>query len=204
MRIIAGKYKNREILAPAGKATRPVLSRVRKAIFDTAAPVVAGGRILDLFAGSGGFVIEALSRGAAGAVAIDLDGAAVKAIRGNLARVKVGEPVEVYKNDAFDAIGKLAQKRARFDLISVAPPYWKSLQGRALAALDAADLLAEDGLLFVQRDAKEDVALERPLARLARVKEKVYGNTIVEWYAGVSEGTRILEEDGDETETGTD
>lgn len=183
MRIIAGKYKNREIFAPQGKATRPVLSRVRKAIFDAAQNVVEGGRVLDLFAGSGGFVIEALSRGAAGAVAIDLDGAAVKSIRSNLAHCKVDEPVEVYKNDAFDAIGKLAARRAQFALISVAPPYWKGLQAQALLAIDAADLLAPGGLLFVQRDTHETLELERPLARLVRGREKVYGNTIVDWYA---------------------
>ncbi|HVY60839.1 MAG TPA: 16S rRNA (guanine(966)-N(2))-methyltransferase RsmD [Planctomycetota bacterium] len=195
MRIIAGKYKNRDIAAPPGKATRPVLSRVRKAIFDTAAPVVEGGRILDLFAGSGGFVIEALSRGAAAAVAIDLDAGAVKAIRGNLAKCGVREPVEVYKNDAFDAIGKLAARGQRFELISVAPPYWKGLQARALLALDAADLLAPGGLLFVQRDAKEDVTLEQPLTRLALAKQKVYGNTIVDWYGGpVSEVPDTVEE----------
>jgi 16S rRNA (guanine966-N2)-methyltransferase len=194
MRIIAGKYKNREISAPPGRTTRPVLSRVRKAIFDTAAPVVEGGRILDLFAGSGGFVIEALSRGAEAAVAIDLDAGAVKAIRANLAHCGVREPVEIYKNDAFDAIGKLAARAAKFELISVAPPYWKGLQARALAALDAADLLAPGGLLFVQRDAKEDVNLEAPLARLVLSKQKVYGNTIVDWYgAPVSEPPSTLE-----------
>lgn len=182
MRIISGKYKNREIAAPHGDATRPVLSRVRKAIFDTAGDLVPGARILDLFAGSGGFVIEALSRGAARAVAIDLDGNAVKAIRSNLAKCKVEEPVDIFKNDAFDAIGKLAARGAKFDLIAVAPPYWKSLQARALLALDGAGILAEGGLLFVQRDDHERIELERPLERLGLVQEKTYGNTIVEWY----------------------
>lgn len=183
MRIIAGKYKNREIFAPSGKTTRPVLSRVRKAIFDTAVEVIEGGRILDLFAGSGGFVIEALSRGAASAVAVDLDGSAVRAIRSNLAHCAVAEPVEVYKNDAFDAIEKLAARAARFELIAVAPPYWKGLQARALAAIDRTELLDSEGLLFVQRDAHEELVLERSLERLTLVKTKGYGNTIVEWFA---------------------
>jgi 16S rRNA (guanine(966)-N(2))-methyltransferase RsmD len=189
MRVISGKYKGREISAPPGKTTRPVLSRVRKAIFDTAAEALLGARVLDLFAGSGGFVIEALSRGAASAVAIDLDAAAVKAIRANLKHCGVAEPVELYKNDALDAIGKLAARGARFELIAVAPPYWKGLQGRALAAIDEAGLLAPGGLLFVQRDAKEDVALAGPLARLTRVKQKDYGNTIVDWYTPLTGST---------------
>jgi 16S rRNA (guanine966-N2)-methyltransferase len=181
MRITAGKYKGREIVAPEGKGTRPVLSRVRQAIFNTIGPAVEGGRVLDLFAGSGGFLIEALSRGAASAVAVDLDAGAVKAIRANLARCKVAEPVEVYKNDAFDAVAKLAARGARFELIALAPPYWKGLQAKALAAVDAADLLAPEGLLFVQRDEKEEESPEA-LTRLARTKVKDYGNTVVEWY----------------------
>ena len=185
MRIIAGKYKNREISAPTGRGdntTRPVLTRVRKAIFDTAGDVVVDARVLDLFAGSGGFVIEALSRGAASAVAIDLDGGAVKTIRANLKHCCVDEPVEVFKNDAFDAIQKLAARGQKFGLIAVAPPYWKGLQARALVEIDAADLLAPQGLLFVQRDDHEKVELERPLERLAVVQEKDYGNTVITWY----------------------
>ncbi len=181
MRIASGKYKGREIQAPPGKATRPVLSRVRQAIFNTAGAAVEGARVFDPFAGSGAFVIEALSRGAASAVAVDLDAAAVRAIRANLARCRVTEPVEIYRNDAFDAVAKLAARGARFELIAIAPPYWKGLQERALAAIDEADLLAPGGLLFVQRDEKEPPC-PPALARLVRVKVKEYGNTVVEWY----------------------
>jgi 16S rRNA (guanine(966)-N(2))-methyltransferase RsmD len=187
MRITAGKYRGREIRAPEGKATRPVLSRVRQAIFNTIGAAVEGGRVLDLFAGSGGFVIEALSRGAAGAVAVDLDAAAVKAVRANLLHCKVEEPVEIYKNDAFDAIAKLGARGARFALVAIAPPYWKGLQARALAAVEAADLLAPEGLLFVQRDEKEEPGAAR-VGRLARSKVKEYGNTVVEWYERAPEG----------------
>lgn len=181
MRITAGKYKNREIVAPEGKATRPVLSRVRQAIFNTIGGAVEGARVLDPFAGSGGFVIEALSRGARAAVAVDLDAAAVKAIRANVGRCRVEEPVEIYRNDAFDAIAKLAARAARFELIAIAPPYWKGLQARALEAVAAAGLLAPGGLLFVQRDVKEPASPERA-GDLVRTKSKDYGNTIVEWY----------------------
>src|SRR5205085_10935961 len=78
---------------------------------------------------------------------------------------------------------KLAARAAKFELIAVAPPYWKDLQARALLALDGAGILAEGGRLFVQRDDHERVALERPLENLVLVQEKAYGNTIVEWYA---------------------
>jgi 16S rRNA (guanine(966)-N(2))-methyltransferase RsmD len=181
MRITSGKYKGREIHAPPGKTTRPALSRVRQAIFNTIGGAIEGARVLDLFAGSGGFVIEALSRGAASAVAIDLDRAAVRAIRENLARCRVVEPVEVYKNDAFDAIEKLAARGARFDVVAIAPPYWKGLQARALEAIERASLLARGGLLFVQRDEKEPASPEETGA-LVRGRVKEYGNTIVEWY----------------------
>ncbi len=201
MRIIAGTYKNREIQAPQGKQTRPVLTRVRKAIFSTAEHIISSGaRVLDLFAGSGGFVIEAVSRGARSAVAIDLDSWAIKAIRANLARCHVKEPVKIYRNDAFDAIAKLGAKRSQFELVIVAPPYWKGLQAQALAAADAGDLLAPGGLLFVQRDAHEDLVLERPLVKLAFWKRKVYGNTVIEWFCRADEVASVPADASEETD----
>jgi 16S rRNA (guanine966-N2)-methyltransferase len=154
---------------------------VRQAIFNTIGAAADGARVLDPFAGSGGFVIEALSRGAASAVAIDLDAEAVRAIRANLKHCGVSEPVEVYRNDALDALEKLAERKLEFDIIAIAPPYWKELQAKALERVGALALLAPGGTLFSQRDVKEPEGPPRAgNLVLARVKE--YGNTIVEWY----------------------
>ncbi len=184
MRITAGKWKGREIVAPRGYATRPVLSRVRQAIFNAldARGLVEGARVLDLFSGSGGFALEAISRGARSAVLVDLDAAAVRAVRENLARLGVEEEVLVYKNEALDAARKLGARGERFEVVAIAPPYWKGLQARALEAVDQEGLVAAGGVAFVQRDGKERV--EAPaLTRLALVETKTYGNTVIEYFA---------------------
>ncbi len=181
MKITGGKYQGALIEAPRGRTTRPALSRVRRALFDTLRPWINGGRVLDLFAGSGAFVLEALSRGAGSATAIDLDRPAVRAIRGNAKKAGVKEPLEVFCNDALVAIPMLDERGLQFDVVLVAPPYWKQLQPRAMAALDQTNLVGEGGLLVVQRDRGE--RYEAPsLERLVLDREKRYGNTVIEFY----------------------
>jgi 16S rRNA (guanine(966)-N(2))-methyltransferase RsmD len=183
MRITTGKYRGREILAPQGKTTRPVLTRVRQAIFNTIAPYLEDATVLDPFCGSGGFAIEALSRGARAAVCVDLSAEAVAAVRANLERLRVTEEVEVYRNDAQKAIAKLASLGRRFEVIVVAPPYFKGLEAPVLGAVDETSLLAPDGILFVQRDRKDRKA-DPPegLARLRLESTRDYGNTLVDYY----------------------
>jgi 16S rRNA (guanine(966)-N(2))-methyltransferase RsmD len=189
MKITGGKYRGALIEAPRGRTTRPALSRVRRALFDTLRPWIEGGRVLDLFAGSGAFVLEALSRGAQSAIAIDLDRAAVRAIRGNAKTAGVKEPLEVFCNDALAAIPVLARRRLQFEVVLVAPPYWKDLQSRALAALDATALVDPGGVVVVQRDRAEAYAAP-VLERLVCEREKRYGNTVIELYRPRSvEGT---------------
>lgn len=183
MRITGGKYRGREIAAPAGKGTRPVLTRVRQAIFNTLAPHLSDAAVLDPFCGTGGFAIEALSRGARTAVCVDLSAEAVATIRDNLRRLEVEEEVLVYRNDAFAAVRKLAALGRRFGVIAVAPPYWKGLEPKMLALVDEVDLLEEGGILFVQRDTKDRLAAERPpLVRLVHRKTREYGNTVIDYY----------------------
>ena len=84
MRVIAGTYGGRDLVAPRGRATRPTSDRVREALFSILGETVPGARVLDLFAGSGALAIEALSRGAAEATLVDDAPAAIGAIRRNL------------------------------------------------------------------------------------------------------------------------
>src|SRR6185295_2605514 len=88
MRIIGGTHKGTKIFAPAGTATRPTGDRVREAAFNLIGPV-DGARVLDVFAGSGGMGLEALSRGAAAAVFVESDRAACRAIERNVEKLGV-------------------------------------------------------------------------------------------------------------------
>ena len=90
MRVVAGRLGGRRLRAPRGRDTRPTSDRVREALFAMLGPI-DGVRVLDLFAGSGALAIEALSRGAAGAVIVERDGRAVEVIRANLEALGLGE-----------------------------------------------------------------------------------------------------------------
>src|SRR5882762_4711784 len=85
MRVVAGELRGRRLSSPPGRETRPTSERARAGLFDWLGARVAGARVLDLFAGSGALGIEALSRGASESVFVESNGAAVRAVRENLA-----------------------------------------------------------------------------------------------------------------------
>lgn len=146
MRIIAGKYRTRTLHAPRGLDTRPVLGKVREALFNVLGGV-EGLSILDLFAGTGAVGIEALSRGAVSLVAIEQAGAACAAIEKNL--TMLGEKAEVIRGDVFSALNRLKASGRSFDLVFADPPYKKGASQRVVAAVLSSDLLACPGLMAV-------------------------------------------------------
>jgi 16S rRNA (guanine966-N2)-methyltransferase len=109
MRIVAGAWRGRTLVAPSGQGTRPTADRVRQALFDMLMHAGWGGRsaiegaaVLDVFAGTGALGLEALSRGAANACFIESDPAALKALRANVAACKAVDRVRVVASDALD------------------------------------------------------------------------------------------------------
>ena len=157
MRIIAGQWRGRPLVAPPGEATRPTSERAREALFSMLVSRVgdfAGLRVADLFAGTGALGLEALSRGAAHATFVESDRAAVTALKANIAKCGADAATTVLAQPV-QAIGRAP---APFDLILLDPPYG---EGRALAALAR---LVENGwvaphaLVSVETGAKEDLA----------------------------------------------
>src|SRR5947208_2259988 len=123
MRVIAGRLGGRRLKAPAGARTRPTAERVREALFAMLEDV-ADARVLDLFAGSGALGIEALSRGAASAVFVERDPAALRALRENLAALGLGRDVaEVRRSDAMRALHSAQRRGENYDLVFIDPPY---------------------------------------------------------------------------------
>jgi 16S rRNA (guanine966-N2)-methyltransferase len=116
MRIIAGSAKGRRLRSPAGTGTRPLTGRAREALFSSLGSIVVGARVLDLFAGSGSFGLEALSRGAEYVVFVERGRAALTALRANIALVGLGGDVVAGDAESF-VTGD------RFDLVFVDPPY---------------------------------------------------------------------------------
>jgi 16S rRNA (guanine966-N2)-methyltransferase len=160
VRIIAGSRKGHTIFAPKGQSTRPTGDRVREAAFNLIGPV-DGASVLDLFAGSGAYGLEALSRGADRAVFVESDPDAARAIERNLDKLRL-TGATVVRRDARTALASETAAGRTYDLVLADPPYgdWQGLE-RSLAPY-LTGVLAPDGLLVVETAARTEPAL--PLA----------------------------------------
>ncbi len=123
--MISGKYKGHPLKAVPGKQTRPTTDKVKEAIFQIIGPYFNGGIALDLFAGSGGLGIEAISRGASKAIFVDQQPLAIKTVNANIKQLQIDEVTEVYRADAFRALKAASKRDLVFDWIFLDPPYKK-------------------------------------------------------------------------------
>jgi 16S rRNA (guanine966-N2)-methyltransferase len=160
LRIIAGEKRGAKIAAPKGHDTRPTADRVRESAFNLIGPV-DGATVLDLFAGSGAYGLEALSRGADSAVFAESDQAACTAIRQNLAKLGF-TGATVLCRDAIQVLSQEAGTGRRYDLVLVDPPYRMFASVQTGLATYLPPVLAENGLAVVETHAKEKPEL--PLA----------------------------------------
>ncbi len=167
MRIISGKYKGRQLVYPKDKRVRPTQDRVKEALFSILGPQVHHAAVLDLFCGTGGLGIEALSRGASSCVFVDLIG---DSVRKNLAFVE--EPHTVFEVD-FRIF--LKRNHRCFPLIFMDPPWLEStIYEDSLKAIFGSDILPLGGTLVVEHPKKMDLSgfMEATL-----IKPYSYGNT---------------------------
>src|SRR5436309_13788875 len=163
MRIIAGSRKGARIFAPKGRETRPTADRVREAAFNLIGPgYVDDATVLDLFAGSGGMGLEALSRGAAHATFVESDRDACKTINRNLDKLEL-EGATVLCQDALAALRADARAGTRYDLVLVDPPYRRFSALHNVLIQHLPEILAPVGLLPVATAAAEEP--EPPVAR---------------------------------------
>lgn len=125
MRVIAGKYKSRRLVAPPGVATRPTSDRLRETLFNVVAPAVPESVWLDLFAGSGAIGIEALSRGARSVSFVESASGAARTIRKNLDALGIEEGFEVIEREAATALRMLDAQAVKYDFCFLDPPYRK-------------------------------------------------------------------------------
>jgi 16S rRNA (guanine966-N2)-methyltransferase len=160
MRIIAGEKRGAKIVAPKGHETRPTADRVREAAFNLIGPT-EGATVLDLFAGSGAYGLEALSRGAASAVFAEDDPAACRAIRQNLEKLRLTGATALCR-DAIQVLSEEAGAGRRYDLVLVDPPYRMFSSVQTGLATYLPQVLAAEGLVVVETHAKEEPEL--PLA----------------------------------------
>lgn len=150
MRIVAGAWKGRPLVAPPGTVTRPTADRVRQALFDMLrhapwADDIDGAQVLDAFAGAGGLGLEALSRGAAHATFIERDRAALAALRANIAACRAEARCAVLATDATHP-----PPGAPCRLVFLDPPYALGLVPLAVTALRAAGWIAPGALIVAE------------------------------------------------------
>jgi 16S rRNA (guanine966-N2)-methyltransferase len=173
VRVIAGRFGGRSLLAPRGRATRPTSDRVREALFSILGPdLLDGARVLDLFAGSGALGIEALSRGASGAVFVDSSSIAVAALRRNLDAL--GIDAEVRRQGVLAYLRSASRDARLYDLVFLDPPY---RHARALGpelSTALGPVLAPNARVVAESDRRAPLELD-----LTLLDERRYGDTLI-------------------------
>lgn len=179
MRVISGSAKGRRLKSVPGESTRPITDRVKESLFNIIGPEIRGSKFLDLFAGTGGVGIEALSRGADQAYFIDINRRAVKTIHQNLEVTGLKNEAEVLKADALEFLESEAE--IKFDYVYIAPPQYKGIWLAALKTIDAnLKWLSEDAWVIIQIHPRE---YESPLlSNLAEFDQRTYGSTALYFY----------------------
>jgi len=170
MRIISGTARGRKLKEPQGRDIRPTTDKVKESIFNILQFDIEGRRVLDLFAGTGQLGIEALSRGASGAVFVDNSPKALALVKENLKAVDLGEHAEVYQADA---LAFLSHAPGKFDLVLLDPPYDTPLLEQALKAVFQFDILKPNGIILCE--SRENQQLPEPSGAYSLYRQYRYG-----------------------------
>jgi 16S rRNA (guanine966-N2)-methyltransferase len=185
MRITGGTARGRNLAGPKSGIIRPTSDRVREALFSIIAAEVPGSTVLDLYAGTGAFGLEALSRGAAAAVFVDQSKQAMALIQDNLSRCFAGAKAALLQVDLArpDSLARLKNRLPAgmlFDLIFLDPPYEKNLAEKTLAAVAQETLLQKSGLLIAEE--RKTARLPEQCGSLRLVDQRSYGETGLWFY----------------------
>jgi 16S rRNA (guanine966-N2)-methyltransferase len=178
MRVITGKYRGRVLHGPKHQGLRPTADRVKEALFNILGERIADAAFLDLFAGTGGIGIEALSRGAGSVVFVDLNPSSIRLLKQNLHFVSPQDQVRVVHLAAAKAVDLFAREKAAFDIVFLDPPFEAGLLDRTVTALWEGRLLKPGGVLVAEHPRKY------PVPRLISMKAQTrnYGDISLTFY----------------------
>ena len=150
MRVIAGKARRINLISPSGMDVRPTQDRIKETLFNILQDDIPGCRFLDLFAGTGGIGIEALSRGAAHASFVERDKKALACIRENLAKTRLADDAAVYSMDVMAALGGYMSDSGVYDIIFADPPYHEEYEERLIRALSLSTAVGPETIIIIE------------------------------------------------------
>ena len=179
MRIIAGRWRGKQLAGPKDARVRPTTDRVKEALFNVLAhapwaPEIAGARVLDLFAGSGALGLEALSRGAHWVCLVDNHAESRALVRRNIEALGATGATKLFSRSATDLGPMPAVAGGPFALVFCDPPYGSGLGPAALASARAGGWLADGALCILELDKGEDVP---EIEGFETLDDRTYGET---------------------------
>ncbi|MGV3774048.1 MAG: RsmD family RNA methyltransferase [Verrucomicrobiales bacterium] len=184
MRIIGGKEGGRFLKVPKGLGVRPTPDLVKQALFNSLGERIIRAKVLELFGGSGALSLESLSRGATGATCVEKSQRHARMIRTNADALGIGHKFELRIQDAFVAVGQLAQAGIKYDVIVADPPYGDKNVGRRSTSFaqkllddEHLPLVLTSGGLFILGHSKRDTLELGP--RWAETKMLKHGDSLI-------------------------
>ncbi len=177
MRVITGTARGVALKTPDGMATRPTSDRVKEAMFSIIQFDIPCAKVLDLFGGTGQLGIEALSRGASGAVFVDESAQACRLISENLKRTKLTQSGRVIQSDY---LAFLRSCKEKFDIIFLDPPYAEVFLENSLKMITEIDILQTDGIIVTERPIEKPFSMD--FSGFSRSRDYKYGKTLVTIY----------------------
>ena len=177
MRVIAGSARGVNLKTPEGLNTRPTIDRVKEALFSIIHFDIPGADVLDLFAGTGQLGIEALSRGAASAVFVDLQESACRLVKENLRRTKLADRAQVIRAEYREYLRSCHKK---FGIIFLDPPYSDEFLENSLNLITEIDILQSGGIIVAERPLGKELPAE--FSGYSRSKDYKYGKVLLTLY----------------------
>ena len=180
MRIIAGSRKGHKLHSIKGCVIRPTADRVRESIFNILGSLVIDAVVLDLYAGTGGMGIEALSRGAAVALFVEKNPYSLRTISHNLGHLNLTNQGHVFKRDILKGLSWMETLGYCFDIVFMDPPYDKNYVAKTLLFLSKADMLSSKPQIIAEHSVRE--AVPESVGDLALYDQRKYGKIMVSFY----------------------
>ncbi|MFH1846922.1 MAG: 16S rRNA (guanine(966)-N(2))-methyltransferase RsmD [Candidatus Omnitrophota bacterium] len=177
MRIIAGEHKGRRIKQPKLDSVRPTKDRIREAVFNIITANIMNADVLDLFAGSGAYGLEALSRGAKKTIFVEKTKLVKRVLTENINSLGLEGESEVIEKDVFKYMELAGENNEKYDLIFADPPYNRDMARKTLIMVNRYDILNHSGTFVLEHHSNEDVS--RLIGDISIYKKKIYGKICI-------------------------